>query len=420
MDKIRTCALILIIGIGILGTSFSSFAYSLLTHQALIDESWEKSIKPLLKLKYPGSTEEQLKNAHAYAYGGAIAPDMGYFPFGSAFFTDLVHYVRSGDFVNALLDEADSLNEYAFALGFLCHYDADKDGHFLGTNRCVPLTYPKMKKKYGDIVTYAQDPISHRRMEFSFDVLQTARGNYASPAYHDFIGFQVSRPVLERAFLKTYGLDLNDVFGDLSLAIGTFRWSVKSLFPILTRAAWVNKRSEISKINPTASSRQFRYKMHKADYRREFGKEHKKPGIFANFLAVLIRILPKIGPLKVLKYKEPGPQGEKLFVQSFDTALVHFAATINILRKGNINLTNIDFDTGNITRAGEYPLADKNYGILLVRLQKKNFAHLNRELKQNILEFYGSDSATAIVQKNTEDQKEINESLKEIKLARTN
>jgi hypothetical protein len=420
MDKIRTCALILIIGIGILGTSYSSFAYSLLTHQALIDESWEKSIKPLLKLKYPGSTEEQLKNAHAYAYGGAIAPDMGYFPFGSAFFTDLVHYVRSGDFVNALLDEADSLNEYAFALGFLCHYDADKDGHFLGTNRCVPLTYPKMKKKYGDIVTYAEDPISHRRMEFSFDVLQTARGNYASPAYHDFIGFQVSRPVLERAFLKTYGLDLNDVFGDLSLAIGTFRFSVKSLFPILTRAAWVNKRSEISKINPTASSRQFRYKMHKADYRREFGKERKKPGIFANFLAVLIRILPKIGPLKVLKYKEPGPLGEKLFVQSFDTALVHFASTTNILRTGNINLTNIDFDTGNINRAGEYPLADKNYGLLLVRLQKKNFAHLNRELKQNIIEFYGSDSALAIIQKNTEDQKEINESLKEMKLARTN
>ncbi len=420
MNKIRIYALALIFGMGILTSSFSTFAYSLLTHQALIDESWEKSIKPLLKLKYPGCTEEQLKAAHAYAYGGAIAPDMGYFPFGSAFFTDLVHYVRSGDFVNALLDEADSLNEYAFALGFLCHYDADKDGHFLGTNRCVPLTYPKMKKKYGDIVTYAEDPISHRRVEFSFDVLQTARGNYASQAYHDFIGFQVSRPVLERAFLKTYGLDLNEVFSDLSLAIGTFRWSVKSLFPVLTRAAWVNKRPEISKTNPTSTSRNFRYKMHKADYYREFGKEHKKPGIFANFLAVIIRILPKIGPFKVLKYKEPGPQGEKLFVQSFDTALVHYAATLKILRSGNINLTNIDFDTGNITRAGEYPLADKSYGVLLEKLQKKNFAHLNREMKQNILDFYSKDSARVIVQKNNEDQKQINEALEEIKLAKTN
>ena len=420
MTKIRIYSLVLIFGLGIIGSSFSSFAYSLLTHQALIDESWEKSIKPLLKLKYPGSTEDQLKEAHAYAYGGAIAPDMGYFPFGSKFFTDLVHYVRSGDFVNALLDEADSLNEYAFALGFLCHYDADKDGHFLGTNRCVPLTYPKMKKKYGDFVTYAEDPISHRRIEFSFDVLQTARGNYASQAYHDFIGFQVSRPVLERAFLKTYGLDLNDVFSDLSLAIGTFRWSVKSLFPVLTRAAWVNKRSEISKINPTASSRNFRYKMHKSDYYHDFGKKRKKPGIFANFLAVLIRVLPKIGPLKVLKYKEPGPMGEKLFVQSFDTALVHYATTIKVLRSGNINLTNIDFDTGNITRAGEYPLADKSYGVLLVRLQKKNFAHLNKELKQNILDFYSKDSALVIVQKNSEDQKEIIESLQEIKLAKTN
>ncbi len=186
-------------------SSQSSRAYSILAHEALIDASWAKSIQPLLKLKYPHATEQQLKEAHAYAYGGSIAPDIGYFPFGRPLFTDLVHYVRSGDFVNALLDDAQDINEYAFALGFLCHYMADKYGHSLATNRCVPMVYPKERKKYGNIVTYEEDHISHKRMEFGFDVLQTVEGDYASIAYHDFIGFQVSRPLLERALAKFMG-----------------------------------------------------------------------------------------------------------------------------------------------------------------------------------------------------------------------
>ncbi len=420
MNKIRIYTFVLIICLGVAGNPSSLFAYSILSHQALIDQSWEKSIKPLLKLKYPASTEEELKKARAYAYGGAIAPDMGYFPFGNVFFTDLVHYVRSGDFVNALLDEADSLNEYAFALGFLCHYNADRYGHFLTINRCVALTYPKMERKYGDVVTYAEDHISHKRIEFSFDVLQTAKGSYASQAYHNFIGFQVSRPVLERAFLTTYGLDLNRVFADLSLAIESFRLSVKNLFPLLTRAAWVNKRSEIAKLNPTISSRDFMYRMRKTDYDQEFGKTGKKPGIFANFLALVIRILPKIGPLRVFKFKEPGPAGEKLFVQSFDTALFHYSATVKLLGSEKINLNNVDYDTGNLTRPDEYPLTDKNYGILLRKLWKNNFEHLNEDLKQNILDFYRDSTTLSIVYKNSRKKKKVKEALVEIKVAKAN
>ena len=384
MNKIRICFFVSIISLHVAGNPYSN-AYSILSHQALIDQSWEKSIKPLLKLKYPASTEEELKKARAYAYGGAIAPDMGYFPFGNVFYTDLVHYVRSGDFVNALLDEADSLNEYAFALGFLCHYNADRYGHFLAINRCVALTYPKMERKYGDVVTYAEDHISHKRIEFSFDVLQTAKGSYASQAYHNFIGFQVSRPVLERAFLTTYGLDLNRVFADLSLAIESFRLSVKNLF-----------------------------------HDQEFGKTGKKPGIFANFLALVIRISPKIGPLRVFKFKEPGPAGEKLFVQSFDTALFHYSATVKLLGSEKINLNNVDYDTGNLTRPGEYPLTDKNYGILIRKLRKNNFEHLNEDLKQNILDFYRDNTTLSIVYKNSRKKKKVKEALVEIKVAKAN
>lgn len=120
--------------------------FALLSHEAIIDTCWEHSIKPLLKQKYPTATAEQLKEAHAYVFGGAIMPDIGYYPFGSMLFTNLVHYVRTGDFIRAVLDEAQDINEYAFGLGLLCHYIADKYGHSMGTNPAVPLLFPKAKK----------------------------------------------------------------------------------------------------------------------------------------------------------------------------------------------------------------------------------------------------------------------------------
>src|SRR5258705_3282023 len=408
---------LVMVAIGILCSPLSSKGYSVLTHEAIIDAIWEKTIQPLLKQKYPGVTEVQLKEAHSYAYGGAIAPDMGYFPLGSHLFTNLVHYVRSGDFVNALLEEANDINEYAFALGFLSHYMADKYGHFLATNRCVPIVYPKMKKKFGDIVTYEDDNISHKRVEFAFDVLQTAKGNYASLAYHDFIGFNVSLSVLERAFRKIYGLDLNDVFVNLSLSVKTFRWSVMSLFPLFTKTAWLIKKDEILKVQPTATSRSFTYKMGKANYYQEKGKKHRMPGSFANALSWVIRVVPKIGPLKALKIKAPGPEAEALFIQSFDTVLVNCNSSMNMLNTGSINFPNIDFDTGNFTTPGEYKLADINYARLLLKLNKKKFKLLNTALKQNIIAFYSDPDATIATENGRAEWKRINRALHRLKIS---
>jgi hypothetical protein len=87
---------------------------------------------------YPGATEEDLLEAHSYAYGGCIIQDMGYYPFGNHLFTDFTHYVRAGDFIKELLDQAQNLNEYAFALGALAHYSADTFGHSVAINRSVP------------------------------------------------------------------------------------------------------------------------------------------------------------------------------------------------------------------------------------------------------------------------------------------
>jgi hypothetical protein len=389
---------------------FSSNAYSVLTHQALIDANWKDVLAPLLHKRYPHASAEQLKQAKAYAYGGAVAPDMGYYPYGSKLFTNLLHYVRSGDFTKNILAEARNLNEYAFALGVYCHFMADIYGHSLGVNRCVPLIYPKMEKKYGDTVTYAENKISHLRTEFSFDVLQTARGNYVPESYHDFIGFAVADTLLGRAFLKTYGLDMNELFGNLPVAIGTFRWAVKNFIPTITKAAWASRQEAIQKTHPDATGRKFIYHMKTKQYYTEFGHERTRPDFFSNALALLIQILPKKGPLSVLKIQVPGPEVEDIFIKSFDTVLYRYALALS---HDPFNISNINFDTGKPIRQGEYPLCDKTYDELLLKLKEGGFAATPTDLKNNILSFYSSGSPA--IKRSKKECRKINEALDELK-----
>jgi hypothetical protein len=400
-------------------TTGTAKAYSILSHEALVDASWENHIKPLLLAKYPNTTKEEMHVAHAYAYGGCLMPDIGYAPFGSAYFTNLSHYVRSGDFVENLIDEAQNVNEYAFALGTMCHYMADKYGHSLGTNKIVPLEYPKLKKKYGKVVTYEESHETHSKVEISFDVLQLARGNYASEAYHDFIGFEVSTPVLERAFLRTYGNDLHDVFGNLPFAISTFRWTVRNLMPTVTRAAWKTKKDDIKKLRPGIDSHRFHYHMSKKKYYTEFGSDHQKPGFTAGILAFIIKILPKVGPLKALQFKVMSPQGEKLFIASFDTVLVHYNSALARLHYEKVELQDVNYDTGHPTTLGEYELADKTYCDLLKNLNKTKLLNLTTPLKQNILSFFGNADTTMLAQKYPADWKKAAEALNHIKTAPT-
>jgi hypothetical protein len=393
----------------------TSYAYSVLTHEAEIDANWDKAIVPLLKQKFPGVTADQLKDAYAYAYGGAVAPDMGYYPFGSKLFTNLVHYVRSGDFVEALLEEAQTVNEYAFALGALCHYTSDTYGHRLGVNRAVPLIYPEMREKYGDVVTYAEDKLSHTRTEFAFDVLQTARGNYASTAYHNFIGFQVSKELLERAFKKTYGLDVNDLFGNFNRAVNTFRWAVKSLFPELTKIAWSRRKADIKKQDSTATSKKFMYRMHRLNYEKDFGKDYNQPGFFAKFFGLLLRIIPKFGPLKAFKFKQPGPEAEKMFIASFDTVSAHYNMAIGILHEHNLDLPNKDFDTGNPITMGEYPITDKTYEDWLLKLKALNFETISGQIKQDILNFYAGYDTLLAANNDSDDLRKTREALAQLR-----
>jgi hypothetical protein len=368
-------------------------AYSVLTHEAIVDSAWETGIKPLLLKRFPQATADDLIKAHAQAYGGCIIQDLGYYPFGSTFFSDLVHYVRTGDFIVNLLKEAQTLDELGFALGALAHYGSDTEGHSVAVNASVPKVYPKLARRFGKTVTYADDKASHMKVEFSFDVLQVARGNYAPQSYHDFIGFDVSKELLERAFRDTYSLELKDVFGDLDLALGTYRRAVGTIMPELTRVAWHLKKDELIKGRPSLTRQKFIYNLSRASYKKEWDGKYRKPGIGARILAWFIRILPKVGPLKALAFKPPTPETALLFETSFNRSLEDYRALLAQAAAGNLHLEDRDFDTGKLTRPGEYRLADDAYAKLAEKLAEKDPATIDAALRKNVLEYYRDPQA---------------------------
>ncbi len=383
--------------VGILIGTFAArplAAYSVLSHEAIIDASWPHGIRPLLLKRFPAATEDQLRQAHAYAYGGAIIQDMGYYPFGSKFFSDLAHYVRSGDLIAAMIRESQDINEYAFALGSLAHYAADNEGHPIAINRTVPMMYPKLRAKFGDSVTYEDNPADHLKMEFAFDVVQVARGKYAPQEYHDFIGFQVAKPLLERAFQETYCLDMNKIFSDVDRALGTYRYTVSTLIPEMTKTAWAAKRDQIRKLRAGLSRRDFVYRYSRASYHKEWDRKYDRPGLGARFLAWLFRILPKIGPLRAFAFKVPTPDAEKLFLASFDDTQQRYLSLLNEAGLDKLQFQNENFDIGQPTSRGNYRLADETYDKLLEQLRSAP-SQVSGELRADILRFYGDTGQPA-------------------------
>jgi hypothetical protein len=388
MSRLR-CTLIFVVAFCLVWP-FPAQAYSVLTHEAIIDAAWDTSIRPLLLERFPAATPDDLRKAHAYAYGGSIIQDMGYYPHGNKFFSDLTHYFRSGDFIEALLRDSQDLNDHAFALGAMAHYAADNSGHRLATNLAVPILYPELKKKYGNVITYEDDPIVHVKTEFGFDVLEVAKGRYAPEGYHDFIGFEVAATLLERAFRETYGLDLDSVLKDEPRLINSYRHDVSSLIPKATKIAWKLKQDDIRKDLPGITRQEFLYNISRSSYEKQWGKDYSRPGFGDTFLAFLYRILPKIGPLRVLSFRTPTPQTEKLFEQSFNVTLDRYRALLADLRNGEVALPNDNFDVGEATARGQYRLSDATCGQLLERLAAKDFADTSPELRADLLRFFSS------------------------------
>ena len=390
-------------------------AYAVLAHEAIIDSVWDTNIRPLLLKRFPGATVEEIKEAHGYAYGGAIIQDMGYYPHGSFFFSDLAHYVRSGDFILALLRDSKDLDGYAFALGALAHYAADNDGHPIGTNRAVPLLYPKLKKKYGDSVTYEEDRLAHVKTEFGFDVLEVAHGRYAPDSYHDFIGFGVSAPLLEQAFQETYGLDLKSVLSDEDKVLASYRHDVSQLLPKATRIAWSLKKDEIMKDQPGMTKKRFLYNLSRASYQKNWGKNYQSPTFGERFLAFLVRILPKIGPLKVLQLRTPTPETERMFEASFNATLDRYRQLLSQVGSGQLDLPNNNFDTGEITGPGKYRLNDETHAKLLDALAKQNFNGAAPEVRAELMEFFGHPDAPYATKRKPKDWAKVQAELEQLK-----
>ena len=392
-------------------------AYAVLSHEAIIDAAWDSHIKPVLLKKYPQATEEDLSRAQAYAYGGAIIQDMGYYPYGSPFFSDLTHYVRSGDFVQALLRDAQDITEYGFALGALAHYAADNQGHRIGTNRAVAVLYPGLGKKYGDSVTYEDGKLAHVKTEFGFDVLEIAKERYAPDGYHDFVGFEVAQRVLDQAFRETYGLELKNVLVDEEKALNSYRRDVSKLIPKATRIAWHLKKDEIKGDVPDATKKRFLYNLSRSNYEREWGKNYKKPSPGEIFLAFLYKLLPKFGPLKVLQFRTPTPETEHMFEASFNATLSHYRKLLTETGEGTLHLENDNFDVGENTGPGKYRMNDDAHAKLLNELAETNFTSVTSEAKAELLHFYADPDAPYSTKRKAKDWAKVQVQLRQLRAA---
>ena len=371
-----------------LAAADSLHAYSVLSHEALIDAMWDVHLRAFLLERYPAATPDELKRAHGFAYGGAIIQDLGYYPHASAQFSDFTHYIRTGDFIEALITESQNLNELAFALGALSHYVGDLDGHRYATNVGEPMLYPRLAKKFGPIITYEENPAGHLKTEFGFDVLEVARGNFAPQAYHDFIGFYVSKELVARAFRDTYGLELTDLFSNFDLAIAGYRSAVSRTIPLATRIAWAQKKDEITHAQPGTTHRHFIFNMKRSSYEREWGRRLQEPNAFEKFLALLLKLIPPIGPLQALQLKMPTPPVEQLFMASFNRALSQYGETLVAAEQKKLDLPDKNYDVGAATPAGVYRLKDDTEAFWLHKLAEKHFAAVTPEIKQTLLDFY--------------------------------
>jgi len=408
------CLRVLTVLLGLLMCGGSAYAYSVLTHEEIVDLVWSDEIRPLLLKRFPALTEDQITEAHAFAYGGAVIQDLGYYPFGSTEFSNLVHYVRSGDFVRELLAESQDANEYAFALGSLAHYTSDITGH-PAVNQAVAIQYPKLRAKFGSSVRYAEDKTAHLKTEFGFDMVQVAKNRYASQQYHDFIGFQVSKSLLERVFPVVYGVKLEDVLAHEDLAIGTYRYSVSRLIPEMTQVALRTHKKDMMLETPGFAKRKFLYRLSRSAYEKEWGKDYPKPGFGTRVMAVVLRYMPKVGPFKAMAFNNPTPQTEEMYFKSINTTVDQYKVFLEQVRTDSLVLPNRDFDTGKATEAAEYSLTDDTYAELLSQLTNRKFDLTTAKLQENILQFYSDLSEPIETKKNEARWQSVLKSLDQLR-----
>lgn len=380
----------------LIATPRVAFGYAVYTHAELIDLLWLDSIRPFLLHQYPGTTAEELDEAHAYAYGGCVIQDLGYYPFGKQIFSDLTHYVRTGVFVDRMFRNAKNVDELAFAVGALSHYVGDTVGHAKSINPATGITFPELADKYGPIVTYEDAKIAHGRTEFGFDAGQVGRHRYAPHAYRQYIGFEVSQPLLRKAFYETYGLTVTSVLGPQPPAIRSYRTSVRKILPWFVKWEIINIGDQFPQELQNPAHKRFLDSISRTEYAKSWKNSYVQPGFGAHVMAVIIRLIPKIGVLKILSIKAPTPITENLFIESVNDAadtLRDLLRRISVGETPGALLANSDLDTGERTKPGTYRLTDKTYAQLLKKITARPDTPIPAGLRQDILAYYADPDA---------------------------
>jgi hypothetical protein len=376
-------------------------AYGVLTHHQLIDQAWNTVIIPILLSRFPSLTTAQLREAHAYAYGGCIVQDFGYYPFANAFFSDLTHYVRTGDFVQALFEHAKTADEFAFAIGALSHYVGDSIGHAQATNPSVATTFPKLAAKYGSSVNYAQGKHQHAEVEWAFDADQASKLRLAPAAYVQDVGLEVPREQLAAAFYETYGIPLRQIISGPLPAMKTFRFGGRSFLPKFTYAEAVLHKGGFPADARGPELEQYERQI--GQLPKEEGWDHyrRKPGFGIHVLSGLIVIVPKVGTLKMLAIKGPTEETERAYIASVNLSTAALAVYLQRLMGPQIDLglADRDLDTGQPVVPGGYPLTDRTYAQLLARITKVPTESIPAGLKQDIVAYYSDPAAPVSTKK---------------------
>jgi hypothetical protein len=393
--------------------------YSVQSHQELIDLAWKQSIRPILLKQYPTLTDAQLQEAHAYAYGGSAIQDFGYYPFGNAFFSNLTHYVRSGDFVLSLLREAHTADELAFAIGSLSHYIGDTVGHSSAVNLSVPIEFPNLKSRYGDNINYAQDPHAHVQTEFAFDINQLSKRRFAPSDYTKFVGLEVPRDLLRKAFFETYGLNLPDIIGTKETSIRVYRYAVRRFLPNIARAETLLHKKNFPEDAPSPDLEALRVDLIQASADNNWEAYRKTPGFTSHLYAGFIYILPKFGTLKMLAIKGPTQQTEDLYIKSINRSIKSLRFVLTHFDRIEYYLPNRDLDTGLVVKPGGYPLTDKTYAQLLNMITQHPEKVVPNQLKHDLLDYYADPKAPIITQKDPQKWEQVQANLKTLETMKT-
>jgi hypothetical protein len=385
-----------------LAAPHSARGYGVYSHGELIDLVWGDTIRPLLIERYPGITEAELTRAHSYAYGGCTIQDLGYYPFNNTFFSDLTHYVRSGDFVAALLRNASNADELAFAIGALSHYVGDIYGHSEAVNLSVPKTFPRLARRFGPVIPYEPAPIAHGRVEMGFDMAHIGSRRFAPREYRRNIGFNVAQDLLERTFTEMYGLTVHSVLGSPPRAIRSYRWAVRRLIPKFMQVQVLINRERFPHEKDTEARRKYFETVKQAEYASVPGSAYREPRFSTHALALVVRVIPKVGKLKILSLRAPSPETSDLYFVSMNTSVARMRELTARLREDSSDdfaLPNVDLDTGLRTQPGAYPLTDDAYARLLNEIMTTPGVNIPRGLRDDILQFY-SDLNAPISTKN--------------------